>query len=977
MFSDTSEDSVEQRDFDSPSESYSDSGADDGRDETTDSKSRRTTLLMKAKEGKIDRYEHSGMMAFRRLEFALLVRFKTLDNAFTAIDMNSNGRISMVEWLKALGDLKIKGISLPVAKLSFNTMCRYRSCNEISATDLKAFCFNQSKCWKYLSNEAKSSGARVDRIIRHFRRRIADRFDTVREAFRAMDYNEDHEMEYNEFLAALDQWGLRAETPTRDIRFLFDALDIDGNGKLSWLEFEHFFQKQALDDVNRRGLSNRVVHDLKKFEERCLSRFSSMETAFSIMDVNCDQQVVYQEFLTALRRWELPDDEIDHLWNIIDFKYLGKVSLRDLRRLLFRVRFQEGRAPRVSPPRRTRVSLPYGVSYAGIDEQDPEDREVAADMMMPPRDMIPQSPSSPTLPPDDSTPKQPGDTAPVEAVPRSLLHRSTQLIPNLLSPPSLSLSPSPKSMRDIVSPASALRTTVRPSAMSSLSTKGRRSTAGAAAKRKKKPGTLERKTMSLGDLRRHWKATNVDLKATYDNGPPEVLQTLLAFHTPTNRITPAHKKKMARMALQRSPRPWTHLLPRQYTEQVTTLLQGARPTDGNSATPSGQGTQSITRLRELKMLAREHLCEKKKPKRSQLFKRSTCSAIDLEDGLESTAIDVEDGRQSSAIGERCGRLTSNGALGITSPGSKSRDTDSSMSQREVRVNSKKRRDKNIEALVEMDLRDRFATFAKGMEEEREYVGSVVQSVEQKNLNAKRIDSRKERYGSKWNAQTSAANRLRKKCKGAAKMMICFARDLEERKNVARRPRPVDGTSDSPVGKSGSRLSVACDRSEVQQEINAQLDCLAQGGDASPHGDCRTAGQTCDPSVARLAPFVEQYRHLADSTVGLMLKVTRENHMKAVGSIQIPEKKQVVHPSDSQLSPKQKLHQRWSSKRPSQVKGEKDLVNTNRANARVFSADKWLAKQAEEAENSKAPGALTLKFRAAILEAGMLRGRTHC
>jgi len=204
-------------------------------------------------------------------------------------------------------------------------------------------------------------------------------------------------------------------------------------------------------------------------------RFGSIDAALSVIDTNNDQFISHDEFVTALKRWDNPAatmEEIEMLWNAIDFQYLGKISLWDLRKLLARTR-----NPNKKGRRRSSTSTVGSANKR-----------------------------------------------------RSL---------------TMTVVESESAASKDVSSASSRGRTLKKSKSSHFM----------------KSTPLKGKSMSLVDLRKHCKATNYDFHLSYNSAPQE-LQELLTFHTSSSRITPAHQRKVTRMSMKRSPRPWTHLLPK-------------------------------------------------------------------------------------------------------------------------------------------------------------------------------------------------------------------------------------------------------------------------------------------------------------------------------------------------------------------------------------------------------------------------------
>jgi len=452
--------------------------------------------------------------------------------------------------------------------------------------DIRAFCQNQTKCWKYLNPDQRSFGQRIDRILRKVRKKIVERFTSIRTAFQSVDYNSNYNIDYNEYLVALDHWGLRAELNPADIQFLFDALDVDQDKLLSWQEFEHFFMKQAIDDIHRRGMSRRQMCDLQTFEQRLLLRFRTIDDALTVMDLNSDNFIDKEEFLKVIERMDYySKEEAEHLWELIDFKYTGRIAIYDLRKLLSRARRQRKdgnaspgspglpggnapdgiRVPRKSPPLRQHTKLPFGISPIGLAELQ-VNRKTSLTVKG-------ANGATYTFGQDAH-----GSGASVPEYQEATRDNPSKYIPGLWKDGSISDDSgtdifgenNSDKMQQNANQDMNQNTIIRSKTLSNVSilqnTPKHHQTYGKENKRilveKKKTNVFTNtkkvipKKIELNEIKSVWKCSKQDLKETLNILSPQEFTELIEYHTPSCRITPAQIRRNEKVVERREERPW-------------------------------------------------------------------------------------------------------------------------------------------------------------------------------------------------------------------------------------------------------------------------------------------------------------------------------------------------------------------------------------------------------------------------------------
>jgi Ca2+-binding EF-hand superfamily protein len=161
---------------------------------------------------------------------------------------------------------------------------------------------NRSPSKRKASADSKNKHSKVENStfdIRAFRKRLLNRFATVVEAFNSVDVDADKKLSLKEWTIVLKEYGLATY---REARSMYELMDADKNGSLTFLEF--YVGMETLAPVY-------TVECLRK-RLLCLS-FPSMTQALIVMDGGSMEDTMaqsntinkplsFQEFSVALQR---------------------------------------------------------------------------------------------------------------------------------------------------------------------------------------------------------------------------------------------------------------------------------------------------------------------------------------------------------------------------------------------------------------------------------------------------------------------------------------------------------------------------------------------------------------------------------------------------------------------------------------------------------------------------------------------------
>jgi Ca2+-binding EF-hand superfamily protein len=96
--------------------------------------------------------------------------------------------------------------------------------------------YDESRFERSPSNELPSLvNERIEKLLKSVHQRIEEKYRDFRQAFRAIDKDFGGNLDFKEFMTALEEIGIKLRIG--DFKLVFDAIDYDGKG---FIDFEKF-----------------------------------------------------------------------------------------------------------------------------------------------------------------------------------------------------------------------------------------------------------------------------------------------------------------------------------------------------------------------------------------------------------------------------------------------------------------------------------------------------------------------------------------------------------------------------------------------------------------------------------------------------------------------------------------------------------------------------------------------------------------
>ena len=122
--------------------------------------------------------------------------------------------------------------------------------------------------------------------------KMEEKFTNLRAAFSFFDVDGDNNVTRAEFHSAVEK--MKVKMGKVDVDKVFNYLDKDGNGEISFTEFQSFERGEVVRD--RMKISRVMLIIARKLEEK----FGLFRDAFKFFDKDDDQNVTKDEFFKAV-----------------------------------------------------------------------------------------------------------------------------------------------------------------------------------------------------------------------------------------------------------------------------------------------------------------------------------------------------------------------------------------------------------------------------------------------------------------------------------------------------------------------------------------------------------------------------------------------------------------------------------------------------------------------------------------------------
>ena len=277
---------------------------------------------------------------YMAVEDALNARFSDMRKAFQYVDLDGSGTLDRSEIERAL---HLWGLPMEPAKLdALMAMCDTTGEGEISYEE---FCYalardkalrttlaNQEGRKRVKATKAEASAAET---LHNAREALNTRFSDMHKAFQYVDVDGSGTLDRHELERALQLWGVPLSEEKIDQ--LWSDIDTNANGEISYAEFVNALARDTAVDMlapaGPTGLQltkeqKQTKKHLLAAEDAFSAKFTDMRKAFKYVDLDNSGTVDRGELENALKTWniQMSPDELDRLWNELDYGGNGEIS---------------------------------------------------------------------------------------------------------------------------------------------------------------------------------------------------------------------------------------------------------------------------------------------------------------------------------------------------------------------------------------------------------------------------------------------------------------------------------------------------------------------------------------------------------------------------------------------------------------------------------------------------------------------------
>lgn len=204
---------------------------------------------------------------------------------------------------------------------------------------------------------------------------VLSEYNSVEDAFRDFDRDDRNELDYQQFRALMEQFGISSND---DISLLTRRLDADNSGTIDLEEFLSVFNKQRL--AHQKSTATNIKKDkpvpsaallqkrerasqLRKTEEvwiqRAAEAHGSINVAFEKFNLNQSGELDYDEFRQFMSAFGISDREhIEALIKRLDVDKSGCISYEEFITVFYEERVEKNKASAHAQPRRTSAVAP-------------------------------------------------------------------------------------------------------------------------------------------------------------------------------------------------------------------------------------------------------------------------------------------------------------------------------------------------------------------------------------------------------------------------------------------------------------------------------------------------------------------------------------------------------------------------------------------------------------------------------------------
>lgn len=240
---------------------------------------------------------------------------------FTQVDSKRTGKISRLEWANALKSV----LNLDLPYISYAP--KLVDVGEDKMIDYSAF-LNRFKI-EITSQDHDWSKSLLENVSKKLFLVCND----LRGAFNKFDTNHDGTIEYNEFFKLLKDLDIGLSND--QIYELMRSIDVNNDHSINYKEFVNRFQlsfEACKGNTMVSQITDPWLNDVvKRIGEKMIQEYVSVENAFKEIDADHSGLIDDSEFMTAIKKLDLglTDEEILKISTALDSDHSGKIDVKE------------------------------------------------------------------------------------------------------------------------------------------------------------------------------------------------------------------------------------------------------------------------------------------------------------------------------------------------------------------------------------------------------------------------------------------------------------------------------------------------------------------------------------------------------------------------------------------------------------------------------------------------------------------------
>jgi protein phosphatase len=240
----------------------------------------------------------------------------SLQKAFQTFDTNNDGVLSYEELFQVF-----KNYNLGLTKDQIYDFIKSMDTNHDGGVDYSEF----SQRFKIKFDETKEE---VQKVLSNLAELIISKMHQIEEAFKITDLNKNGELDLEEFRALLAVCDIFDD----GINDLFEYIDENGDGAISFSEFQEIFNHKSVKDEKSKLFSESL---LQRILSALFQSKTKLKVLFKRLDQNGDGKISVEELKIGIEAMNLSLDgplsfeQVENLHKMIDIDGDGSIDYHE------------------------------------------------------------------------------------------------------------------------------------------------------------------------------------------------------------------------------------------------------------------------------------------------------------------------------------------------------------------------------------------------------------------------------------------------------------------------------------------------------------------------------------------------------------------------------------------------------------------------------------------------------------------------